>query len=473
VKAEYIDLTDVGTTREVLSSEPPRAVRAAVLAAAVVVAVVAVFLGFLKIEETQSAVGAVTSDEPVRAVMAASSGIVARVEAGDGATVAPGEAVVVLETDQLGDRRDQVASEQRRNEDTLEGYRRLRAAADLGTNPFDPAAESLFYYELEKYREELAKAEAAAQIDYETNVSSEVAARASLTASEASVAKLGKREEELNRLAQTIRSGTAFSSADSYCQALYQSYRAGRPKPGGDNAGVTAAYDADFIVQVETQIASVDAQRDEYGKEISALRAQLEATSTPTVSEPRSYVTAQFMLSISSAEQQLHQRQVELSLEASSLDFEIARATLAAPVAGVVDLTLSLREGDRVEAGQEVFLVVPEGGGSVRAQVAMRPEMAVNLAEGSEITCELPEIPGLGTNGTRCRVDRIAAAARATEEGQAYYVVDLRVETPAAARADSTAPSVVPGVPVTVTVATRQVTVLRWLGEKVGLVDKP
>ncbi|MDR1186562.1 MAG: HlyD family efflux transporter periplasmic adaptor subunit [Bifidobacteriaceae bacterium] len=473
MKAEYIDLADVGTTREVLASEPPRGVRAIVLAVAAAVAVVAVLSGFLKIEETQSAVGAVTSDEPVRARTAVLSGTVERILARDGDTVGPGDAVVVLDTAHLEGRRSQITSEQRSNEESLDGYRRLREAANSHANPFDPGTEPVFHYELERYREELASAETAAENDYEASASTEAAARASLAASEASAAKLGGRAEELTRLAQAIRSGSVFSSADSYCQALHQSYKAGRPKPSADNADAVAAYDAEFVVQIETQIDATETQRAQYNTEVAALRAQLEATSSATATEPRSYVTAQFMLSISSAEQQLHQQQVDWSLEASSLDLEIAQATLAAPVAGVIDLTIDLREGDRVEAGQEVFQVVPQSGdGRTAAQVAMRAQMAANVAEGGEITCEMPEIPGFETGRARCWVDRIAAAARATDDGQAYYLVDLRLETRPAAQADGAAPAVLPGVPVNVTVTTRRITVLRWLGEKTGLVER-
>jgi hypothetical protein len=139
----------------------------------------------------------------------------------------------------------------------------------------------------------------------------------------------------------------------------------------------------------------------------------------------------------------------------------------------VIDLVSELRAGDHLEAGQEVFWVVPPGGGDVLAQVAMEPQMAAVVSEGSKISCRLPDMPGTVKGSAECWVDHVSAAPRNSEDGFVYYLVQLRIETISTTGGPDGTAAALPGVPVSVTVITREVSALRWLGERIGLVDGP
>jgi multidrug efflux pump subunit AcrA (membrane-fusion protein) len=473
VKGLYIDLADVGTTREVMANEPPRGVRILILASAAVLAVLTALLGWLPVQQARQLDGVIVADSPQRTVVAGRAGVVSAALVRTGGVVAPGQVLLRLDSAPEQRRLDGIRSEEQDIAAELEGKRQLRDAAKGEGNPFDSDRQPDLYYAMEQYRQRLRTAEDAVGRQERAESAARASAEAVLTQNESTLAKLASRRDALSALAASVRWGGAFSSADEYCLALQQSYMAGRPRPdaapllGGVQS--TAEYDAAFLVQVESQINDLETQRAGYESEVARLRSELARPAGAAADDPAIAVQADFMLSLSVSEQQLHERQVSLALEAMAVELEIREADVVSPAAGVAELIEDWGAGDRVQVGQDLFHVVPpSGASSVRAAVpaALVPVLQV----GQDLPCAIPDGVSGRSLDTNCRVDEVSAGYGTTQDNEIYYAARLRVSGGVGSREDSSQ-LLRTGLPVRVSVPVREVSALRWIGERIGLLE--
>ncbi len=461
----FIDLADVGTTREAMLCEPPRGVRNLIVAAGVVVASLILAMGFLRVQQSETLTGLIVAEEPVRAQVAPVSAVVAEVLHFDGQTVEAGQTVVQFDAVIAEARLAVIRSEAVSVASDLNQYRRLRQAISADANPFDPVSEAYFYFKWEQYKQQLAQTRDTRAQQESAQISTRSTAQAVLDESRTSLAAITGRGAELMRLAQAIRTGTEYNTQDPYCAALHYSYQQGRPEIP------STEYDATFLVRIEGQIADLGTQQSAYHTEIARLEAQLATPDLDPSADDTAYVTAQFALSITATEQELHQRQASLKMEAMSLELEINQLRLTTPVAGTIEFAGDWQSGDLVQAGQVVFSVVPPATRSfleVTVPARVAPHLDVDLV----LPCELPATIGKTPTDVQCQVERLSAAYQVDENGHVYYIAGLTIE-PASTPTALQTQTIIPGMPMTITLPIRETTALRWLGEKIGFLEAP
>lgn len=468
----YIDLKDIGTTREVLLTGPPHGVRNLILIAAAVLAAVTVGLGFWPLQQTQTAAGLVVAADQPRTVVAGEAGTVGQVGAADGATVEAGQTILALDVSNAEEQLAVLTQQRDGNAADITAYQQLRRAALTQGNPFDPVTQASFHYTLEQYRQNLAQAGDTTRQASQTQSASRSQAQAALDANQTALDGIDGRITQLSALAASVRDGSTYASADDYTEALYRSWQAGRPDPTASRAATATGqspedYDAAFVAQVEGQVADLQAQRDSYSTQVAQLRSQLAQPVLDPSADPSAAVTAEFMLSASTAEQQLQTQQATLSLQVMNLRLQIDQAEIKAPVAGLLDAPAGWTVGDQVQAGQQVFRVVPPSGRLIEAIVPASAVAAV--ATGQSIPCAVPDDPAGRPADLVCRVDHVPANYDTGPDGQPYYAVRLSVDT----RSDLAGygANLPTGLPVSLTIPVRTSSALRWLAEKIGLVQ--
>lgn len=469
----YVNLDDIDTTREVLLSGPPRGVRNLILIAAAVLVAVTVMLGFLRVQQTQTVSGvAVAADQP-RVITATAAGAVSFVGAANGEAVDAGQTILYLDTSNEQSQLTVLQQQEDQNKADIANYEQVRQAALAGTNPFDPATQATFYYLLVQYKQDLAQAADNAAQTSQQQSSTRNQAQAALNANQGALGGINGRISQLSALAQAIQTGSAYSSNDSYCQSLYQSWKAGLPDPG--SAVPTTAsgqsvqdYSATFITQIQSEIASLQSQQDSYSTQVAQLQSQLNQPVINPTQDPKAAVTANFMLSATSAEQQLQTNQATIALQAMSLQLQISQATIVAPIAGVLETASNWQVGDQVQSGQQVFQVVPASATFIQAMVP--PSAIAAVSVGESIPCSVPDDPSGHAATISCHVDYVPSSFDATQNNQAFYGVRLSVAPGSnLAGYGSSLPA---GLSVTLTIPVKQSSALRWLGEKIGLVKE-
>ena len=464
----YIDLDDVGTTREVMLANPPRVVRNLILIATGVLAALAVVLAFLPVQSTQSATGMVVAADQPRQVTAAQAGTVAVVNATDGDHVEAGQTVLSLDVSNAQQQLAVMQAQETQNDADIAAYQQLRQAATDGTNPFDPATQPSYYYALVQYRQNLAQAADTAKQNSQTQASTRAQAQAALTQNQAALTDTSNRIGQLNALVAAVQRGSSFSSADTYTQALYQSWQTGRPPAGTPDPGMQSQsdYDAAFVVQVEGQIQTLQQTQAQYSTQVAQLKSQLAQPDIDPSADPAAAVTASFMLSAATSEQQLQTDQANLTLQAMSLQLQIDQSDIKAPVSGVLDVQFDWQVGDQIQSGQTLFQVVPSTGGTV-INAPIQASVIAAIGRGKDIPCTIPEDPAGNQVAISCRVDHLSSSYYSTQDGQLYYDVTLSLEPGAnLAGYGGTLPA---GLPVSLTIPVRQTSGMRWLGEKVGI----
>jgi len=464
--ASYIDIADVGTTREVLSTEPPRGVRNLILTAAAILLALVIASGFLHIQQAERLPGMIVADESARTLSAVAAGIVASVPVGDGQSVAAGETVLTLDATDAQSRLKVLQDQEATAKSDLDNYGLLRRAVEdnVKDNPFDKVTQAKFYYALEQYWQQLRAAADTRTQQNNTQASTRDQAQAALTSSQASLDATNARIADLRALADAIRTGATYTSTDSYNQNLYMVWAQNRPESGTD------AYDANYLAQVQSQIAGAETQAESYKADIARLQAQVSAAGTGTTADGAAAVTAQFMLDIASSEQQLHQGLDQARLDEADASLAIEQATLTAPVSGIVEMARDWAPGDQVQAGTQIFTVVPSTK-KTYAEVVVPSRLAPLMTAGQTIPCSLPVTVGTSAVTVRCTVERLSAAYQQDNNGQTYYTARLTVETTDPRK--DLAQVALPGVSITTNLTIRQVSILRWLGEKIGFLETP
>jgi len=176
-------------------------------------------------------------------------------------------------------------------------------------------------------------------------------------------------------------------------------------------------------------------------------------------------VTADFMLSATTAEQQLQAQQDALALQIIDLQHGIGQATITAPVAGVYEASFAWQAGDQVQAGQSLFQIIPPS--DTRIDALVPPNIVTAIAVGQSIPCTVPNDPAGHPADLTCQVEYVPASSDTTQNGQADYTVRLSVVPGSDLAGYGTGLPV--GLPVSLTIPVDQLSALRWLGEKVGL----
>jgi len=465
----YINLEDIGTTREVLLRTPPRGVRNLILITGGVLVALAIVLAFLPVQQTQTAQGIVQGADQTRQVTAQASGTVATVYAVDGDVVTAGETILALDVSNAQEQLATLKAQDTQNQADIAAYEQLRAAASGTDNPFDPATQPSFYYSLVQYRQNLAQAADQATQNSASQTSSRAQAQAALTQNQSALNSTANRIAQLNALVAAIRSGTGYSSSDSYAQSLYNSWQSGRP-----SASVAAAtgqspsdYDASFIAQVETQISSMQTQQTSYSTQVAQLQSQLNQPVIDPTADPKAAVTANFMLQASTSEQQIQTQQVNIQLQEMSLELQIEQANIKAPVAGTLNSQVDYQPGDQLSAGQQLFQVVPTTGGTV-IQAAIPASMIAAVSVGQSISCTVPDDPAGNAVKISCQVTQMSTSYYQTQDGQLFYDVKFGLEP--GAELHGYGANLPAGLQVNITIPVHESSALRWLGQKVGLI---
>lgn len=464
----YIDLADVDTTREVIARRAPRGVRNLILIAAAVLVAAVIALGFMPVQQTLTLNALVVAEVQPRVVTSSQAGVVSQVGAADGETVSAGQVVLALDSTDAQSQLTVLQQEEDSNTSDITNYQQLRQAAGGTTNPFDATTQPAFFYSLEQYWQNLAQAGDTVQQNKQTQSSTRSQAQTVLGQNQTALSSITSRINELNRLVSSIRSGASYSSSDSYAQALYQSWQAGRPSPGDGSGQSVSDYDTTFITQVMSTIADLNSQQTSYSTEVASLQNQLAQPVIDPTADPKAAVTANFMLQATTAEEQLRQQNATLVLQAMDLQSQIDHATIKAPIDGVVDLTTDWRVGDQVQSGQELFRITPSDSG-VAIDAAVPATAVASVSQGQDVPCTVPNDPAGKAVAIICQVSHVADTYDTTQSGQLVYQVRLTVEPGSDLRGyGSTLPA---GLPVTLTVTTSQSSALHWLGVKTGLIN--
>jgi|GEM_PF-6184370 len=465
----YIDLDDIGTTREVMLRTPPRGVRNLILIAAGVLIALGIVLAFLPVQTTQSAQGMVQGAEQMRQVSAPVAGTVKTVNANDGDRVTAGQTILALDVSNAQQQLAVLQAQDKQNAADIAAYEQLRKAASGTGNPFDPTTQPSFYYALVQYRQNLAQATDTATQNSASQTSSRAQAQAALGQNQTALSQTADRITQLNNLVAAIKGGASFSSTDQYAQSLYRSWQSGRPPAGAEQAGGQSPsdYDAAFVVQVETQITSLQQQQTSYSTQVATLKSQLAQPVINPSADPAAAATANFMMTAATNEQQIQTQQATIQLQEMTLQLQIDQANIKAPVSGSLDSQVNYQPGDQVSAGQALFQVVPSAGGTV-IQAAVQAGSIAALAVGETVPCVVPDDPQGNAIKITCQVTQMSSGYYQTQDGQLYY--DVRFGLDPGADLKGYGASLPAGLAVNITIPVHQSSGLRWLGEKIGFI---
>lgn len=462
----YIDLADIGTSREVMLSRPARGPRALIMLAAAVLVGAGVGLAFLPVQQTQAVTGQVAPANAGRTLTAAQAGTISLVGAADGDTVGAGATIIALDTSALEAQLAVLTQQQAAVTADLAGYQQLRTTAAGDTNPFDPVGQAVLYQTLNRYRQDLAQASRLTAQIRQAQTDTRTQAEAALGAGQSVLGEVTARIDALTALAASIRAGTAFVSGEDYAEALHHAWQAGRPDDiPGANAPARAGYDAAFAAAIDARVTDLQTQQTGSATHVAQMTSQLAAPVPDAATAPAAAVTANFLLSALTAEQGLLDRQATLSLQAMDLRGQVEAAAVTAPVAGVVKLLSDWQAGDQVQPGQELAQVVPAATATL-VEAVIPADAAATLTAGQAIPCVIPEDPTGTTVPVRCVLDRLGASTTSAT-GQAHAEATLGLVAEKGVFGYGT--SLPAGLPVTLTVTVREITGLTWLADKLGL----
>ena len=462
----YLSLADIGTSREVLLSRPPRASRALVVVLAVLLAGTGVGLAFLPVQQTQTITGAVVAEDGSRALVAGRTGAISVVGAADGDTVGAGQMIITLDASGAHAQLAVATQEQASVAADLAGYQQLRAAVPGSGNPFDPVSQPALFQAIDRYRQELSQAGRVAAQMPQRQAATRTQAQAVLDANQATLTTVTARLGALTALIGSIQGGTAFTAGDPYAQALSRSWQAARPDAGPTRAD----YDAAFVTRLGAQVTDLQGLQTASATHAAQLTSQLGQPVVEAAADPAGAITADFLLAAATTEQQLLDHRATLALQAMDLQQQIDQAVIAAPIAGVVALTSDWQTGEVVQAGQDVARVVPPTSG-IAVNALIPADVVAGLTPGQTIPCVIPHEPGGAFVPVHCRLDRLAADPTITAAGRLAHDATLRLTADGGLLGYGT--SLPAGLSVTLTIPAQTTTGLRWLAWQLGLIETP
>ncbi|MHB8072849.1 HlyD family efflux transporter periplasmic adaptor subunit [Desulfosporosinus fructosivorans] len=150
----------------------------------------------------------------------------------------------------------------------------------------------------------------------------------------------------------------------------------------------------------------------------------------------------------------------------------IKEATVTSPIDGIVNLYTEINHGDLLQSGKEIAAIVPDTGSENRIQLIVSNKDIANIKEGQKIKYHFTALPYREYGELEGTVTKVGTDARVEKEsGVSYYMAEATVENKELESYKGVKAQIKVGMACEAQVVTKSKKIIRWLLEKIDLID--
>ena len=500
-----INMEDMSDSTEVYSSRPSPIFAILIWTLADILVIALVWMGLFRIDLVTHADGMIRSGATTATITNVTDGTILSWEAEDGEYVKEGQTIYSVDPSELEKQEKSCVAELEKTEQRLEILEAYYKELDGENGTLDKCKENSYYEEFKTKLDAVNISRDMVQADAGTQRSQY---QNSLNSIDSSISSLMDQQAKLNQMISDIRNRTnSFSSDEVYYHTAVAGYidqynytanqydiqiaeleRA--PETGSNKQSVTdnsnaiaelenqkalalSQLETESIASVEQSLSSVQSNieslktnRSEAAGNLSGLdNGSLELGTDQIVTNEKNTVNTE----INTYEEQ--KKEYEETLE--TIRMRIEECDVKAQSDGYLNLNAEKALGDRVSAGEQIGNIVPEGNGVFRTVIYVENQDIGSVREGQKIKYEVASYPRTEDYGIfEGEVTSVSKDIKVNSEtGMSYYEVEATITAWGGADGKEE-PEFIQGMAVQAKLVTGEESVLRYLLEKIDLVDE-
>lgn len=477
-----INMEDMSDSTEVYSSRPSPIFAILIWTLAGILVIALVWMGLFRIDLVTHADGMIRSGATTATITNVTDGTILSWEAEDGEYVKEGQTIYSVDPSELEKQEKSCVAELEKTEQRLEILEAYYKELDGENGTLDKCKENSYYEEFKTKLDAVNISRDMVQADAGTQQSQY---QNSLNSIDSSISSLMDQQAKLNQMISDIRNRTnSFSSDEVYYHTAVAgyidqyNYTANQydiqiAELENQKALALSQLETESIASVEQSLSSVQSNieslktnRSEAAGNLSGLdNGSLELGTDQIVTNEKNTVNTE----INTYEEQ--KKEYEETLE--TIRTRIEECDVKAQSDGYLNLSAEKALGDRVSAGEQIGNIVPEGNGVFRTVIYVENQDIGSVREGQKIKYEVASYPQTEDYGIfEGEVTSVSKDIKVNSEtGMSYYEVEATITARGGADGKEE-PEFIQGMAVQAKLVTGKESVLRYLLEKIDLVDE-
>lgn len=497
MKPIIIDMEEMSDSTEVYETRPSPVFAGIIYFLVVILVSAVLWMSFFQIDVITHAYGVLQSNDATATITNVTAGKLTECRFCDGDYVEKGDVLFVVDAQELQQQKEQCKKE-------LEEVNSRIEMLNVYQRALEGDAEVLQGYEANSFYQEFATRYQAVLMNCDS-VHSDVSAQrsqyqTSINSLNVSIQTADQDKRKLSQMLADIRSRTnSFATEEVYYHATVEEYI--------KRYSLTASqYDTQITQLKETQKS--DDETVGYKEKIETLQTEKEQTLNQMEAEmlasvEQALVSAQNNLeslqaSRSEAENRLDNlqngteelnadlivvneknavfaelntyksKQAEYEATLSALQVRISECAVTAQTNGYLNLTADKVEGDYAGAGETLGSIVPKENGSYKAVIYVENQDIGRIRKNQTVKYEIPAYPSSEYGIIKGEIQKISKDLKVNQEnGNGYYELEASISYEGGSREVE----FIQGMALEVKLVTEQKSVMRYLLEKIDLLD--
>lgn len=226
------------------------------------------------------------------------------------------------------------------------------------------------------------------------------------------------------------------------------------------------------LASIEQQISTINDSIMTLKSNETSVQAQIDAIAETNAKETEKVDILSEKNSVASELLTYENKKSEYENSLKQYDMEKEKAKVTANFSGYISLSQEIKEGTYLQQGTSVCQILPEEAGSYYAEVYIENSDVARLEEGQQVKFEIAAYPTSEYGYVTGSIDTISRDIKVDQNsGSAYYVAKVKCDNTELVNKNGDIGSIMNGMACQAKVIVGKQSVLRYLLEKIQLVD--
>ena len=494
MKPIIIDMEEMSDSTEVYGTSPSPVFAGIIYFLAVILASAVLWMSFFQIDVITHAYGVLQSNDATATITNVTAGKLTGCRVRDGDYVEKGEVLFVVDAQELQQQKEQCKKE-------LEEVNSRIEMLNVYQRALEGDAEVLQGYEDNSFYQEFATRYQAVLMNCDS-VHSDVSAQrsqyqTSINSLNVSIQTADQDKRKLSQMLSDIRSRTnSFATEEVYYHAAVEEYIKRysltasqydtQLKETQKSDDETTGYqekietlqtekeqtlnqmEAEMLASVEQSLASVENNLETLQTSRSEAQNHLDNLQNGTEELNADLIVVNEKNAVFAELNTYKGKKAEYEATLSALKVRISECAVTAQTNGYLNLTADKVEGDYVGAGETLGSIVPKEEGSYKAVIYVENQDIGRIRKNQTVKYEIPAYPSSEYGIIKGEIQKISKDLKVNQEnGNGYYELEASISYEGGSREVE----FIQGMALEVKLVTEQKSVMRYLLEKIDLLD--
>lgn len=500
MKPILINMDEMSESTEVYGTRPSPvfAVLIYFLTAALILS--GVWMSLFRIDIVTHANGMVRSNDTTATITNVTAGKILEWKAEDGAYVTKGTSLFSIDATELQKQKESCETQMHEAEERLTMLDAYQKVLDGDEAVWESSKDNVFFQEFEARKEavdvncDMVQSDASVkQSQYQNSIDS---VNHSIETAEGN-------NNKLSQLLSDVKSRTnSFSSDEVYYYAAAEEYinnynftasqyeiqikelqkavdENGTPIDSGSKieelqnqkAQALNQVESEMVASIEQSMASNQSNLETLHTNLKEVKGNQEALNNGTVQLSKDQIMINEKNAVYAESNTYQEKKTEYETTLASLQERIAACEVKAQSDGYLNLSGEKTAGDYVNAGENLGSIIPKEEGIYKTVIYVENQDIAGLKKGQKVKYEIPAYPSGDYGVMEGKITKISKDVKVNEDtGVGYYEVEATISC-SGKKIDKKQVKFLQGMAVQAKVVTNQKSVMRYLLEKIDLVD--